>query len=70
MGKLVHLYFLTTYREKVLVGKLINFRLLTPHTVASPPPIQKSGSWGSAHTVVSEPSPSFLTALGLGGLGL
>ena len=63
MGKLVCLYFLTTYREEWLVGKLMNFRLLTPPaTVASSPPIQKSGSWGSAHTIVSGPSPSFLTA--------
>ena len=71
MGKLVDLYFLTAYTEERLVGKLVNFRLLTPPaTVASSPPIQKSSSWGSAHTIVSEPSPSFLTALGLGGLGL
>ena len=56
-------YFLTTYREEGLVGKLIKLPLInTPHTVASLPPIQKSSSWGSAHTIVSEPSPSFLTA--------
>ena len=28
MGKLVCLYFLTTYGEEGLVGKLVNFRLL------------------------------------------
>ena len=28
MGKLVDLYFLTTYTEERLVGKLVNFRLL------------------------------------------
>ena len=45
------------------MGKLIKLPLInTPHTVASLPPIQKSSSWGSAHTIVSEPSPSFLTA--------
>ena len=64
VGKLVcRVYFLTTYREEGLVGKLIKLPLInTPHTVASSPPIQKSSSWGSAHTIVSEPSPSFLTA--------
>ena len=67
MGKLVDLYFLTTYTEERLVGKLVNFRLLTPPaTVASSPPIQKRGSWGSAHTVVSGPSPSFLSLPAIG----
>jgi hypothetical protein len=39
---------LTTYTEAGLVGKFINVRLLhlSSHT-ASPPPIQKTGSWGS-----------------------
>ena len=39
----------------------MNFRLLDTPSYSAPP-IQKSGSWGSAHTIVSGPSPSFLTA--------
>ena len=52
MGKLVHhhLYFPTTYTDEGLVGKLPqDVRWLhPPHNLrASPPPIEKRGSWGS-----------------------